>query len=219
MEQSALSNNMLFLGMNEAEIKEALRLLEAREKRYERGELIFHAGSLTSLMGIVLAGSVTVESNDVWGNRTILSHVGRNQVFAETYAFLREEPLLVDVAANEACHILFLRIDMLSAVGRELSNKLLANLLMISAHKNLHLSGRSFHTSPKTIRGRVMSYLNSVLIQTGKQEFDLPFNRQQLADYLNVERTALSKELGKMQKDGLFTVRKNHFVVLRAEKA
>ena len=86
----------------------------------------------------------------------------------------------------------------------------------ISAHKNLHLSWRSFHTSPKSLRGRVMSYLNSVSIQTGKREFDIPFDRQQLADYLNVERTALSKELGKMQKDGYFTVRKNHFVIIKA---
>ena len=92
----------------------------------------------------------------------------------------------------------------------------MSNLLTISAHKNLHLSGRSFHTSPKSIRGRVMSYLNSVSIQTGKREFDIPFDRQQLADYLNVERTALSKELGKMQKDGYFTVRKNHFLILKA---
>ncbi|MBR2807174.1 MAG: winged helix-turn-helix domain-containing protein, partial [Oscillospiraceae bacterium] len=83
----------------------------------------------------------------------------------------------------------------------------------ISAHKNLALSGRSFHTAPKTIRGRVMSYLNTVSLQRGSREFDIPFDRQQLADYLNLERSALSKELGKMQRDGLITVRKNHFIL------
>ena len=76
------------------------------------------------------------------------------------------------------------------------------------------LSGRSFHTAPKTIRGRVLSYLNSVSLQKHSNEFDIPFDRQQLADYLNLERSALSKELGKMQRDGLIKTKKNHFVIL-----
>ena len=212
---SELPENMLFRGLSESEISDALRLLDAREKRYKKGETILHSGWKTSLMGLVLEGSVTVESNDMWGSRTILSHIGRGQFFAETYALLRDEPLLVDVCANEDCRVLFLRVGVLTAVGRELSVRLLANLLMISSHKNLHLSQRSFHTAPKSIRDRVLSYLNSVSIQTGQREFDIPFDRQQLADYLNVERTALSKELGKMQKDGYFTVKKNHFVILK----
>ena len=216
MDSSALTNNMLFRGMDGKEIESALKLLEAREREYNKGDVILHAGDKTLQMGLVLTGSVTVESNDMWGNRTILSHVGRGQFFAETYALLRE-PLLVDVTANENCRILFLRMQALDGDHEKWTATLLSNLLMVSAHKNLHLSGRSCHTSPKSIRGRVMSYLNSVSIQTGKSEFDIPFDRQQLADYLNVERTALSKELGKMQKDGYFTVRKNHFVILKSE--
>ena len=168
-------------------------------------------------MGLVRTGSVTVESNDMWGNRTILGNIGPGQVFAETYALLPTEPLLVDVTANEDCRVLFFCMDKLSQVEAAWSGQFLTNLLTISAHKNLHLSGRSFHTSPKTIRSRVFSYLNSVSLKTGKREFDIPFDRQQLADYLNVERTALSKELGKMQTDGYFTVRKNHFVLLKNE--
>ena len=85
---------------------------------------------------------------------------------------------------------------------------------MISMNKNLVLSGRIFNTSPRTIRERVLSYLSSVSLQKRSTEFDIPFDRQQLADYLNVERTALSKELGKMKKDGLISVRKNHFVLI-----
>jgi CRP-like cAMP-binding protein len=85
---------------------------------------------------------------------------------------------------------------------------------MISLQKNLHLSERSFHTSPKTIRERVMAYLNSVALRTGCNEFDIPFDRQQFADYLNLERTALSKELSKMQHDGIIQTWKNHFVLL-----
>ena len=92
--------------------------------------------------------------------------------------------------------------------------KLITNILDVFMRKNLILAGRNFHTSPKSIRGRVMAYLNSVSLQEGAGEFDIPFDRQQLADYLNVERTALSKELGKMQKDGLITAKKRHFILL-----
>ena len=142
---------------------------------------------------MVLEGSVTIESNDIWGNRTILSYVGKGQFFAETYALLKNEPLLVDVTANEDCEILFLRVDKMEQLNHSAEPwalKYLVNLLTISAHKNLTLSGRSFHTAPKSARGRVMAYLNSVSLQKHSREFDIPFDRQQLADYLNLERTA-----------------------------
>ena len=88
---------------------------------------------------------------------------------------------------------------------------MLTNLLQISMHKNRTLSARSFHTAPKTVRGRVLSYLNTVSLQKHAAEFDIPFDRQALADYLNVERTALSKDLGKMRADRLLECRRNHF--------
>ena len=170
-------------------------------------------------MGLVLEGSVRIESNDMWGNRTILSHVGPGQFFAETYAFLHAEPLLVDVVANEDSRILFLHIRILKEMNAAANTwvlKLLTNLLVVTAHKNLVLSGRSFHTSPKTIRGKVLAYLNSVALQNGGHRFDIPFDRQQLADYLNVDRTALSKELGKMKNEGLITFEKNHCEIQKA---
>lgn len=142
--------------------------------------------------------------------------MGRGQFFAETYGLFADEPLLVDVVANEDCRVLFLRIGALRSMVSDRSvwtSKIVTNLLTISAHKNLMLSGRSFHTAPKTIRERVMSYLNSVSIQRGKTEFDIPFDRQQMADYLNLERTALSKELRKMKDDRLIDFHKNHFVL------
>ena len=214
MRQLLLLKTMLFKGMDEEDLKAALSALEAAEKTYVKGTLILQAGSTTQRLGLVLAGSVTVESNDAWGNRTILSHIGEGQLFAETYALLKEEPLLVDVTANDNCRILFLRIGSLREVasaGSMWATKLLVNLLTITAHKNLTLSGKIFHTSPKTIRGRMMAYLNSASLQKGSREFDIPFDRQQLADYLNLDRTALSKELGKMQHEGLIAVKKNHF--------
>lgn len=214
MDVSKIKNTILFRRMSEKEISDALEGLRAVTKKYKKGATILHAGSVTKRMGLVLEGSVTIENNDVWGNRTIFSHVGKNQFFAETYGLLANEPMLVDVVANEDCNILFLSIG---SLGRGFPDqeswiaKIMNNLLIISTQKNLTLSGRIFHTAPKTIRGRVMSYLNSVSIQKGMTEFDIPFDRQQMADYLNLDRTALSKELRKMKDDGLIDFHKNHF--------
>ena len=219
MDTQQLQKSMLFRGMAGPEITETLQVLEAHEKSYSKGEALLTAGTVTERMGLVLEGSVTVESNDAWGNRTIISHVGKGQVFAETYALLENEPLLVDVTANEDCRVLFLRSGRIQSLKGSLKPwalKYITNLLTISAHKNLILSGRSFQTAPKSIRGRVMAYLNSVSLQKHSREFDIPFDRQQLADYLNLERSALSKELGKMQRDGLIACRKNHFRILQS---
>ena len=217
MKAEEIKNAAIFRGMGEEEIATALQELGATEKSYQKDSVILHAGDTTDRMCMVLEGSVTIESNDIWGNRTILSHIGKGQYFAETYALLQNEPMLVDVTANENCRILFLKIGSLNFLREKPAvwkSKLTINLLAISTNKNLHLSGRSFHTSPKTIRGRVMSCLNALALQKKKTDFDIPFDRQQLADYLNVERTALSKELGKMQNDGLIKVRKNRFKLL-----
>lgn len=216
MDTAFLGKTTIFKGMNENEIKEALSALRAAEKGYKKGSVIMHAGSVTDRMGLVLEGSVTIESNDIWGNRTILSHVGRGQFFAETYALLKNEAMMVDAVANENCRILFLRTGSLyeqDHADEIWRNKLTSNILAISLQKNLLLSARSFHTSPKTIRGRIMAYLNTVSLKKNSKDFDIPFDRQQLADYLNVERTALSKELGKMRDDGIISFRKNHFAI------
>ncbi len=216
MDMRNLKNTMIFKRLTDEETAQALTSLHAEEKEYRKAAAIMHAGTTTEKMGLVLEGSVTIESNDIWGNHMILSHVEKGQFFAETYALLEHEPLLVDVTANENCRILFLTIGNIQKPGTHMESwtiKFISNLLPVFAHKNLMLSGRSFHTSSKTIRGRVMAYLNSVSLQKHSREFDIPFNRQQLADYLNLERSALSKELGKMQKEGILISKKCHFVI------
>ncbi len=210
---TTLKKTALFRRMTEDEIRQCLDALQAQERTFQRGSMIMHAGDQTDRMGLVLSGSVTIESNDVWGNCAILSHVAAGGFFAETYALLAKEVMLVDVRANEDCRILFLNVghlleDMTDDGWRE---KLVCSLLTISARKNLTLSGRSFHTAPKSARGRILSYLNTVSLRRHSSEFDIPFNRQQLADYLNLERTNMSKELGRMQREGILECTKNHF--------
>jgi CRP-like cAMP-binding protein len=211
-----LKESLIFRGMSDQEIKEAIENLYSKEKVYQKGTTIFFAGKKTETMGLVLEGSVKIESNNARGDRSILTKVDRGGYFAESYAVLKDEPMLVNVTANEDTRVLFLRIGNLKNLILESKlwkQKLLLNLLAISAEKNLALSKRSLHISSKTIRGRVMAYLSDLSIKKGEKEFDIPFDRQAMADYLNLDRSALSKELGKMQKEGLISFKKNHFII------
>ena len=214
MEISILSSSVLFKGFDEAEVNSLLSALNAREKKFRKGVMIFHSGDVISTLCFITAGSVTIESNDMWGNRSILNLVSKGQFFAESYALLPNEPMLVDVCANEDCTIVFLDMKAVGRLDESIRARLLGNILMITTRKNLHLSSRSFHTAPRQVRGRIMAYLNTVSVQKHSREFDIPFDRQQLADYLNVERSVLSNELSKMQRDGLIRCRKNHFEIL-----
>lgn len=208
------------MNMSNHEYVQCFKALKATEKTYKKDALILTASDTTKRFGLVLDGSVTIESNDIWGNRTILSHVAKGQFFAETYALLEDEVLLVDVRANENCRVRFFTIGSLKnlrQINEPWAIKFICNMLEISARKNLTLSGRSFHISPRTIRERLLSYLNTISLQKHSTEFDIPFDRQQLADYLNVDRSALSNELSKLQNNGVITFRKNHFILLNGE--
>ena len=208
------------MNMSNHEYVQCFKALKATEKTYKKDALILTASDTTKRFGLVLDGSVTIESNDIWGNRTILSHVAKRQFFAETYALLDDEVLLVDVRANENCRVRFFTIGSLKnlrQINEPWAMKFICNMLEISARKNLTLSGRSFHISPRTIRERILSYLNTISLQKHSTEFDIPFDRQQLADYLNVDRSALSNELSKLKNNGVITFKKNHFILLNGE--
>lgn len=198
----------LFQGLTEADIAQMEHDRCLRRKAFARRQTIFHTGDTVHEIGIVLRGAVHIESIDLWGSKSILSEVGEGQAFAETYAFCGE-PLMVDVLAAADCEVLFLDTAALSRPHAEHSwqDRLLRNLLLVSMKKNLALSRRILCTAPKTVRGRLLTYLSGQAVQAGGMEFDLPFNRQQLADYLNLDRSALSKELCRMRDEGLLTFR------------
>ena len=209
-----LTNTMLFRGISAEDAEAMLGCLGSHEKTYEKGNIIYHAGECVDSMGMVLSGSVNIEIDDLWGNKTILGHVEAGGLFAETYACVPGEPLMVNVVACEKSAILFLGISrLLTTCSNSCThhNKLIQNLLQISSQKNLALSRRSLHTSPKSIRGRLLSYLSEQAKQNGSYQFTIPFNRQQLADYLGVDRSAMSNELSKMQSEGVITFEKNRF--------
>lgn len=217
MDYKFLTKTQLFSGNSEEEIKAMMKCLGATEKFYGKGNIIYHEGDDITHMGMVLSGGVRMENDDLWGNTSILAHMGPGQLFGETYACLPGEPLMVRIVASESTHVLFLDAIRLMKVCRNTCGhhaRLIQNLLMSSAEKNIHLSRRIFHTSAKTIRGRLLAYLSFQVSRQNSREFTIPFNRQQLADYLSVDRSALSNELSKMQKEGLLEVERNHFRML-----
>ena len=187
-----------------------------RESSYEKNAVIFHTGQMTEEIGVVVNGCIHIKNIDLLGNKSILSDIAAGQVFAETYAFC-EEPLLVDVVAAADSTILFLNVKkmLLPQYNSYIWQTTMRNNLLISAmHKNLILSQRIFCTTPKTIRGRILTYLSAqALKQNNARSFEIPFDRQHLADYLNVDRSALFKELGKTQIEGIITFRKDFFTI------
>lgn len=216
MNTNFLAASPIFKGLTDEEIKQILPCLLSEEKSYQKGEFIHRMGDQIHCIGILLSGKISIENDDLWGNKTILNMVTPGNVFAETYACIPGEQLMVNIVAIEPSQVLYLDVvHLLSTCNKccDFHNKMIHNLLTISAQKNLMLSRRSFHTAGKTIRVRLLSYLSYEAAKNGCYEFDIPFNRQQLADYLNLDRSALSNELSKMSKDGILTAHQNHFTL------
>lgn len=201
--------------LTEEELADIESIGALREDTFAKNEVIFHAGEQIREIGIVESGSVLIESNDLWGNCSILSKITQGQVFAESYA-LSHTAMMVDAIATEKTKVCFLHAGIVLAekyAGQAWQAKLLYNMLAMTSRKNITLSSRIFCTTPKTIRGRLATYFAQQQVHAGGMEFDVPFTRQQMADYLNLDRSALSKELGKMRDEGLLTFDKNHFVL------
>lgn len=205
----------LFLNIEENEWNEMEACGCMRTDHFSKNETIFHMGDMIQEIGIVLSGSVNIENVDLWGNRSILSNIAPGQLFAESYA-LCKEPIMVSAVAAEASEILFLKLSVFTDSKYSTASwhsKMTRNMLQISLRKNLNLANRIFCTTPKTIRRRLLIYLSAEAAKAKSATFRIPFNRQELADYLNLERSALSKELGKMRDDGILTFHKNQFTL------
>ena len=207
-----LSNTQLFRGLEEAEITSLLGCLNATTRSFQKGEVILSEGNITENIGILLSGLAVISCNDIWGNTSILGHVAPGSVFAEVYACIPGEPMLVTVSAAEDTSILFMNVGRVLATCTNacpFHTRLVRNLLTVCAHRNLQLSQRIQHTSSKSIRGRLMSYFSECAKHSRSSSFLIPYNRQQLADYLNVDRSTMCNELSKMQKDGIIEYERN----------
>ncbi|MCI7734860.1 MAG: Crp/Fnr family transcriptional regulator [Dysosmobacter sp.] len=204
-----MTSSPLFRDIAPADLASLLDCLDARERAYEKGAWLLRRGEWTDRLGLVLSGTVHILREDFWGSRSIVGLAGPGEIFAESYA-LAGEPLEVSVLAASDARVLFLRVETaLTGCGQ-----LTRNLTALLAEKNLTLTRKMRHMARRTTREKLLSYLSAQALRSGGPEFDIPMDRQQLADYLAVDRSAMSAALGKLRDEGVLEFRKNHFRLL-----
>ena len=211
-----IRSSPLFSGISGEELAAMLSCLQAETKEFPRDAFLLRAGDTAESIGLVLSGSVLVLQEDVWGNRNILSKAGPGQTFAAAFACSPSARLNASVLAESPVTAMFLNVKRILNVCPSACvhhNRIIRNLLGELAEKNLRFSEKLAHMGQRTTRSKLMSYLSAEAQRLGRTEFDIPFSRQQLADYLGVERSGLSLELGKMRDEGLLDFRKSHFAL------
>ncbi len=216
MDTEFLCGTALFSGISTENIEQLEQCLGFTELAFPKGAAIYQAGESIKAFGLVLSGAVCIENNDVWGNRSILDSIEPGQVFAENYAYLAE-PLGVNMMATENTHVLFINAERLSQTCQQACpyhSLLIQNLIVIIAQNNMKLARRCFYTATRSIRQRVLKYLSDQAKAHRSPAFCIPFDRQQLADYLSVDRSALSNELSKLSREKVLKVHRKRFELL-----
>lgn len=205
----------LFRGITDQEMPGLLDCLGAQEKSYGRGEIILQAGEPVTGLGLMLEGAAQVVQYDYWGNRSILAALAPGDLFAEAFCCAGVERLPVSVVAGPA-RVLLLRGDKLPPCGKACPwhGVLSANLLGIMAAKNVGLTQKISHVSKRSMEQKLLSYLSEQARQQGSSSFRLAFDRQELADYLGVDRSALCRQLGVLQERGLLQYNRRQITLL-----
>lgn len=213
---SLLKNSKLFQGISENELLFMLNCLSAVTRSYQKGEYIFTRGERIDSVALLLEGCIHIQKEDYWGNLSILSEISEGEIFGEVYACLGNEEMLHNAVAVKPSEVLFLdvkRILTMCPSACQFHGRLIRNLLSALALKNKMLTQKLEHMSKRTTREKLLSYLSEQSQRAGSPAFDIPFNRQQLADFLSVDRSAMSAELCRMRDEGILTFDRNHFVL------
>lgn len=217
MDEFLLSGCPLFAGIEKEQIHSLLQCLTAKHSVYKKDGFIFRADERARYVGIVLAGGANVIQEDFWGNRTILTHVGVGELFGEAFSCAEIDRLPVSVIATQPSQILLIdyrKIVTVCSCACVFHSQLISNMLRILANKNIFLTQKMGHLSKRSTREKVLAFLSAKAVDAKDNHILIPFDRQELADYLCVERAALSRELSAMKKDGLLTYHKNRFTLL-----
>lgn len=209
-----LKQTKLFRNIEETEIASVLKCITYKMVEYTGKQTIFNEGDTIDKIGMVVGGSIHIVQDDFWGNRSIIAQITPGKLFGEVFAFSDNRSLTVSVIAAESCEIMFFDFKKLITVCHsacDFHNRLIRNLLDIVAEKNIFITRKLQYLSKRTIRDKLISYLSDECKKQGEQDFTIPFNRQQLADYLIVDRSALSNELSKMFREGIIDYHRNVF--------
>ncbi len=207
----------LFEGITEEELEALLSCLSAKVTHYSKNETVLRYGSDTSQFGIVISGHVHVIKEDYYGNRSIVAIIGQGMLFGEAFAFADIKTLPVSVLATAESDILFINFRKLVTTCSKVCSfhsKIIYNMLHIVAAKNILLSQKIEFLSKRSTREKLLGYLSAEAQKTGSNCFSIPFNRQELADYLSVDRSAMSAELSRLSEEGYLHYRKNQFELL-----
>ena len=212
-----LKRTKLFSGVGEEDISSLLSCLGARKKEYKKGEYILREGEHISDIFILVEGKMHIQKDDYWGNRSILSVISVGEMFGEGYAAPESGALLNDVVAVEDSSVIFFdvkRILTTCSSACRFHNMIVQNMFFAISDKNRKLVQKLGHMSGRTTRAKLISYLSEEAKRQGSSAFTVPFNRQQLADYLCVDRSAMSNELCKMRDEGMIKFEKSRFELL-----
>lgn len=214
---NVLKNCPLFFNVSEENMIILLNCLGAKINCYDKKFTVFSEGDIAKYIGIILSGSVQIQQIDYYGNRTILDNITKGQIFAEEFACSGAIPLPVSAIATEHTEIMFVDCDHILHTCKNtcaFHQQLIFNLIKGLANKTVSFHQKIGITSKRSTRDKLMSYL---LIESKKAKsnaFDIPFDRQELADYLEVERSGLSAEISKLRNEGIIESNKNHFKIL-----
>lgn len=206
----------LFFGIEQSDLRSLLSCLCAKAVGYEKGQTVFSSGESINKLGIVLSGQVQVVNDDYYGNRSILAKVDVGNLFGESFA-CTGITLPVSVIATTESELLFIdcgRLAVPCSRACDFHGRLIQNMLNIVSMKNIALTQKIEFTSRRTTREKLLAYLSAEAKKAKSSQFYIPFNRQELADYLSVERSAMSAELSKLRDDGVLKFRKNRFELL-----
>ena len=212
-----LRTSPLFALIQRENLSSMLPCLGAKELFFKKGETIFSEGEKASHLGLVCSGEVQTERVDFDGNRTIVSRAAEGDLFGEEFACAEIERLPVSVIAAKEATVLLLdcrHITHTCCNACQFHQQMIFNLLKITAQKSILLHQRAEVISHRTTRDKLMAYLTQQAKKEGTRSFSVPFDRQALADYLEVERSGLSAEISKLRREGILKSTKNHFELL-----
>lgn len=204
----------LFAGIQPVDYPGLLQCLGAQSRIYEKGEIIFREGDKAEKVGMICSGFVQILRDDFTGARHIIARLGPGELFAEAFACAGTSYLPVSAVANERAEILLIGYRKILEVcpsGCAFHKRLIENMLSILAFKNVLLNQKIDVLSRRSIREKLIAYLSAQAKRAGGREFVIPFNRQELADYLCVDRSAMSAELSRLQTEGLLKTEKSRF--------
>ncbi|MBQ8747128.1 MAG: Crp/Fnr family transcriptional regulator [Clostridia bacterium] len=207
----------LFSGIEEENLLRMLTCLGARVESFDKKYTVIAEGNPAKYIGIVLTGSVQIVRIDYFGNRSILSEIYPSELFGEAFACAEVDAIPVTVIANEPSEIMLIECAHILHTCENncgFHQQLIFNLMKDLATKTILFHQKMEITSKRSTREKLMTYLMMYAKKVNASRFEIPFDRQELADYLEVDRSGLSAEISKLRREGILESEKNTFELL-----